>query len=412
MRRENSRENSRENIWATLCTLLILPLASCSRVVAHANTRPSEGVPVRTARAVLEDVPLEIAAVGNVEAIDSVEVKPRIGGQIKRVAFTEGQQVTKGQLLFTVDRDTLYRQQAQQQAELDRDAAMEQQAEAVAARDAASEKQRRSEAETAKKLGDLGVLSGQSVSQAVSTSDSASASLHADKAAMAAAAGAVKADRARLAQTQLQMNFADLVAPISGRAGAAMVKAGNVVRENDTTLVTLLQLAPIYVTFGIPEQALLDVQRLSAQGPLEVEAGTGTGTMAKGRLDFIDNAVDAATGTIRLKASFANADGTLWPGEFVNVRLRLRVENGKLVVPESAVQQGVDGRYAWRVETNLATMVPVTVERSYKQQAANGSVISLAVLGGGGLRPDEVVVTEGQLRLTPGARVITIGDRR
>jgi multidrug efflux system membrane fusion protein len=402
----------REYFWTTLCTLLILPITSCSRVVAHANTTPSEGVPIRTTRAVLEDVPLEIAAVGNVEAIESVEVKPRIGGQIKTVAFTEGQQVTKGQLLFTVDRDTLYRQQAQQQAELDRDAAMEQQAEAVAARDAASEKQRRSEAETAKKLGDLGVLSGQSVSQAVSTSDSASAGLHADKAAVAAAAGAVNADRARLAQTQLQMNFANVVAPMSGRAGAAMVKAGNVIRENDTTLVTLLQLAPIHVTFGIPEQALVDIQRLSAQGPLEVEAGTGTGTMAKGHLDFIDNTVDGATGTIRLKASFANADGELWPGEFVNVRLRLRVENGKLVVPESAVQQGVDGRYAWRVEANVATMVPLTVERSYKQQAANGSVTPLAVLGRGSLRPDDAVVTEGQLRLTPGARVTTIGDRQ
>jgi multidrug efflux system membrane fusion protein len=250
------------------------------------------------------------------------------------------------------------------------------------------------------------------VSQAVSTSDSASAGVHADQAAMAAAAGAVKADRARLAQTQLQMNFADVVAPISGRAGAAMVRAGNVVRENDTTLVTLLQLAPIHVMFGIPEQLLADVQRLSAQGALEVEAGTGAGAMAKGRLDFIDNSVDPATGTIRLKASFANAGGALWPGEFVNVRLRLRVESGKLVVPESAVQEGVDGQYAWRVETHIATMVPVRVERSYRQQANSGSLTSLAVLGGGELRPGDMVVTEGQLRLTPGARVTMIVDRR
>ncbi len=399
-----------EHILATLCTLITLPLASCSRVVAHANTTSSEGVPVRTARAVLEDVPLEITAVGNVEAIERVEVKPRIGGQIRSVAFTEGQQVTKGQLLFTIDRDTLYRQQAQQQAELDRDASMEQQAEAVAARDTASEKQRRSDAEIARKLGELGVLSGQSVSQTVSISDSASAGVRADQAGIAAAAGAVKADRSRLAQTQLQMNFADVVAPISGRAGAAMIKAGNVVRENDTTLVTLLQLAPIHVTFGIPEQLLPDVQRLSAQGLLEVEAGTGA--MVKGRLDFIDNAVDASTGTIRLKASFGNTDSALWPGEFVNVRLRLRVETGKLVVPESAVQEGVDGRYAWRVEANLATMVPVRVERSYRQQDTNGSLTSLAVLGGGTLRPDDVVVTEGQLRLTPGARVTMLVDRR
>jgi multidrug efflux system membrane fusion protein len=401
-----------EPILATLCTLITLPLASCSRVVAHANTASPEGVAIRTARAVLEDVPLEIAAVGNVEAIERVEVKPRIGGQIRSVAFAEGQQVAKGQLLFTVDRDTLYRQQAQQQAELDRDAAMEQQAEAVAARDTASEKQRRSEAEIARKLGELGVLSGQSVNQTVSISDSASAGVRADQAAIAAAAGAVKADRARLAQTQLQMNFADVVAPISGRAGAVMVKTGNMVRENDTTLVTLLQLAPIHVTFGIPEQSLSDVQRLSAQGPLEVEVGTGAGAMVKGRLDFIDNTVDASTGTIRLKASFANTDGALWPGEFVNVRLRLRVESGKLVVPESAVQEGVDGQYAWRVEANLATMVPVKVERSYRQQDTNGSSTSLAVLEGGALRPGDMVVTEGQLRLTPGARVTMMVERR
>ena len=140
-----------EHALMTLCTMLTLPLASCSRVVAHANTTPAEGVPVRMVRAVVEDVPLEIAAVGNVEAIESVEVKPRIGGQIQSVAFVEGQQVTKGQLLFTVDRDTLHRQQAQQQAELDRDVAMGDQAKAVAARDSALEKQRRAEAETARK---------------------------------------------------------------------------------------------------------------------------------------------------------------------------------------------------------------------------------------------------------------------
>ena len=190
-----------------------------------------------------------------------------------------------------------------------------------------------------------------------------------------------------------------------------MVKTGNVVRENDTTLVTLLQLVPIHVTFGIPEQSLPDVQRLSALGPLEVEAGAEAGAMVRGRLDFIDNTVDASTGTIRLKASFANTDGTLWPGEFVDVRLRLRVESRKLVVPESAVQEGVDGRYAWRVEANLATMVPVKVERSYRQQDTNGRLTSLAVLGGGELRPGDAVVTEGQLRLTSGARVTTIVER-
>lgn len=399
-------------ILAPLGTLLLmLPLASCSRTVAHANVTPSDSVPVRVARAALENVPLEIAAVGNVEAIEGVEVKPRISGQVQNVAFVEGQEVTKGQLLFSVDRDTLNRELTQQKAELDRDMAMEQQAAAVAARDAASGKQRRSEAEIAIRLGELGVLSGQAVSQAVATSESAQAGVQADQAAMAAAAGAVKADRARLAQTELQMSFADVVAPISGRAGAAMVKAGNMVRENDTTLVTLLQTAPIHITFGIPEQLLAEVRRLSARGPLEVEVGLGNGATTQGRLDFVDNTVNATTGTIRLKAIFANTNGELWPGEFVHVRLRLRMENGKIVVPESAVREGVEGRYAWRVESNVAMMIPVTVERIYSQPAADGTVTSLSVLGGGGLRPGDVVVTEGQLRLTPGARVTTIANK-
>jgi multidrug efflux system membrane fusion protein len=395
---------------ALLCILVSIPLASCSRVVAHANTSPPEGVPVHVAHVLSQDVPLEVAAVGNVEAVERVDVKPRIAGQIRSVAFAEGQNVTKGQLLFTIDRDTVSRQQAQQQAELDRDIAMEQQAIAVAARDAASQRQSQSEADVAVKLGQLGVLSGQSVNQAVTASDTTRSSLHADQAAIAAAAGAVRADRARVAQTQLQLNFANVVAPIAGRAGAVMVKAGNVVLEDDTTLVTLLQLAPIRVAFGVPEQALAEVQRLSATGYLEVEAGTGEGPLAKGHLDFIDNTVDPATGTVRLKATFSNTDRALWPGEFVNVRLRLRVDAHQVVAPQSAIQQGLDGKYVWRIQSSVATMVPVTVLRTYRPATLSQATNEIAILGSG-LSPGDVIVTEGQLRLTPGARVSPVDTR-
>jgi membrane fusion protein, multidrug efflux system len=390
-----------------LCILICIPLVSCSRVMAHANTSPSEGVPVHVTRTGLQDVPLEIAAVGNVEAVERVDVKPRIAGQIRTVAFAEGQNVTKGQLLYTTDHDTMSRQQAQQQAELERDIAMEQQAVAVAARDAASQKQSQSDADVAVKLGQLGVLSSQTVNQAVTASDTTRSSLHADQAAIAAAAGAVKADRARLAQTQLQLNFADVIAPISGRARAIVVKAGNVVLQNDTTLVTLLQLAPIRVTFGVPEQALAEVQRLSAAGPLEVEAGSGDGSPAKGRLDFIDNSVDPTTGTVRLKATFSNVDRTLWPGEFVNVRLRLGVDP-HIVIPQSAVQQGLDGRYAWRVQSNVAMMVPITVLRTYRPSTSSSQAASEIAVLGSGLSPGDMIVTEGQLRLTPGVRVLPL----
>lgn len=387
------------------CILICIPLASCSRVVAHANTSQPDAVPVHVTRAVSQDVPLEIAAVGNVEAVERVDVKPRIAGQIRTVAFTEGDNVTRGQLLFTIDRETMSRQQAQQQAELDRDIAMEQQAVAVAARDAASQKQSQTEADVSVKLGQLGVLSGQTVNQAVTASATTRSTVQADQAAIAAAAGAVKADRARLAQTQLQLNFAEVTAPISGRAGAVAAKAGNVVLQNDTTLVTLLQLAPIRVTFGVPEQALAEVQRLSASGHLEVEAGSGDGTVARGRLDFIDNTVDPTTGTVRLKATFSNADRTLWPGEFVNVRLRLRVDAHQIVIPQSAVQQGLDGTYAWRVESNVAAMVPVTVLRTYRLPNSSLHAASEIAVLGSGLNPGDVVVTEGQLRLTPRAHV-------
>jgi membrane fusion protein, multidrug efflux system len=380
--------------------LTCLPLTSCSRLVVNANTSSPERVPVRTTLAVSQDVPLEVSAVGNVEAMESVEVKSRIAGQIKRVNFEEGQSVTKGQLLFTIDKDALERQAAEQQAELDRDSAMEQQARAVVARDAASQKQSQSEAEVALQLGKLGVLSGQRVNQLVTTSDTARAGLRSDQAAVEAAIGATKADRARLAQTQLQLSFANVVAPIAGRAGAVTVRAGNIVRENDTTLVTLLQLAPIHVTFGIPEQILPEVQRLNANGPLTVEASNGDGPVLQGHLVFIDNLVDATSGAVRLKAVFPNTNSALWPGEFVNVRLQLRMEEARTLVPESSVQNGLDGKYAWLIKSGIATMVPVTVQRTYKPGNGPGQAVIAS-----GIKPGDMIVTEGQLRLTPGARV-------
>jgi membrane fusion protein, multidrug efflux system len=390
-----------------LGTLACLPLTSCSRVVAHANTTPPEGVPVRAVIATVRDVPLEITAVGNVEAMESVEVKSLIAGQIKRVAFAEGQNVSKGQLLFAIDREALERQAAEQKAELERDVAMEQQARALVARDAASQKQSQSEAEVAVQLGKLGVLSGQRVDQLVTASATTGAGLRSNQAAVDAAEGATKADRARLAQTQLQLNYTDIAAPISGRAGAAMVKGGNIVRENDTTLVTLLQLAPIYITFGIPEQVLAQVQQLNAHAPMTVEAKSNDGLSYEGHLAFIDNTVDSSTGTVRLKAVFPNADNKLWPGEFVPVRLRLRMEKGQIVVPSSSVQDGLDGKYAWSIQADTAAMKPVTVLRTYKPDDGP----ELAVLGSG-IHPGDVVVSEGQLRLTPGARVSLLSAPR
>ncbi|GGG64595.1 efflux RND transporter periplasmic adaptor subunit [Edaphobacter dinghuensis] len=395
---------------AWLAALFCLPLTSCTRVAAKTNTTATEAIPVRAVRAVREDVPLEIEAVGNVEAIDSVDVKSRIAGQINRVAFAEGQSVSKGQLLFSIDRETLERQMGEEQANLERDAAMEQQARAVVARDAAAEKQSQSEADVARQLGTLGVISRQRVSQLITTSDTSQAALHADQSAVEAAAGSTKADRARLAETQLQLRFTDVVAPISGRAGAVMVKAGNMVRDNDTTLVTLRQLAPIYITFGIPEQSLAEVRRLNAAGQLTVDASTDStnvsgsesadGLVRGGHLVFIDNTVDATTGTIRLKAIFPNTNNALWPGEFVNVRLQLGMETGRTVVPESSVQDSLDGKYVWLIQSGSASTASVTVLRTYRPSSGPEQAII-----GSGIKSGDMVVTEGQLRLTDGVTV-------
>ena len=401
-------------LWACLGALICLPLTSCTRVAAKANAAATEAMPVRAVRAVSEDVPLEIAAVGNVEAMDSVDVKSRVAGQINRVAFAEGQSVSKGQLLFRIDREALERQTLEEQANLERDLAMEQQARAVVARDVAAEKQSRSEADTARQLGALGVISGQQVNQLVTASDTSKAALHADQAAVEAAAGSTSADRARLAETQLQLRFTNVVAPISGRAGAVMIKTGNMVRDNDTTLVTLRQLTPIYVTFGIPEQSLAEVRRLTVAGQLSVDvstdastdktnasgSGNTSGQVRDGHLVFIDNTVDASTGTIRLKAVFPNTGNALWPGEFVNVRLRLGMETGRTVVPESSVQAGLDGKYVWRLQSGTAFAVPITVLRIYRPP--NGPEQAIV---GRGIKSGDVVVTEGQLRLTAGATV-------
>lgn len=382
-----------------------LTVTSCTRVAAKSDADPGEDVPVRAVRAVTRDIPLEIAAVGNVEAENSVEVKSRIAGQVERVAFQEGQSVTKGQLLFTIEHDALERQAAEQKAELTRDAAVEEQARAIVARDAASQRQSQSEAQVAVQLGKLGVISGQRVDQLTTASDTASAGLRSDQAAVAAAEATRKADQARLAQTQLQLQFTNIVAPISGRAGAAIVKAGSIVGDNGATLVSLLQITPIDVTFGIPEQALPAVQQLNAHGPLSVEASAGSGSPREGRLAFIDNTVDPATGTIRMKAIYPNADGALWPGEFVHVRLRLRIDPQRTVIPDASIQDGINGKYLWLVRSGRANLIPVTVVRTYVPEQGP----ALAVIGSG-IRAGDLVVTEGQLRLTPGARISLLNN--
>ncbi len=251
---------------------------------------------------------------GNVEAINSVDVKSRVAGQLLRVDFQEGQNVSKGQLLFEIDPEPLQRQIAQINADLAKDAALEQQARANVIKDQANLKQTQAAADRGLQLSKEGIFSKEQTEQVVATNSSTQASLDADEAAVESAVASLKGDRARLGQTQLQLEYTKITAPISGRAGAIAVKAGNLVKDNDVALVTILQISPIYVSFGLPEQLLPEVQKYNARKSLVIQATNGDDETVTGQLKFIDNTVDTTTGAVKLKAEFQNPNHTLWPG--------------------------------------------------------------------------------------------------
>ncbi len=394
------------SILAVCVAVGLVLLASCGSKKKEVNPMAAmmmQATPIRAVPAVASDVPLDTTAVGNAEAISSVDVKSQVAGQILSVHFQAGQNVQKGQLLFEIDPEPLQRQIAQIQADLVKDAALEQQARANVAKDQAMLKQTQASAQRGLELEKEGIFSKEQTDQLVASNGSNLASLAADKAAVESAIASIKADRARLSQTELQLSYTKIVAPISGRAGAITIKPGNLVKDNDATLVTILQISPIYVSFGLPQQLLPEVQKYNKEHPLVVRAEVDGGTRTEiGSLRFIDNTVDTTTGTINLKAEFPNKSGALWPGEYVNVKAQLNVERNRVVVPSRTVETGPQGKYVWVVNstTNTAAMRPVDVERLYKP-AEGGEQAVIA----SGLKPGEMIVSEGQMRLFPGGKV-------
>jgi multidrug efflux system membrane fusion protein len=348
------------------------------------------------------DVPLDVSAVGNAESMATVDIKSRVAGQVLHVYFQEGQNVSKGDVLFEIDPEPIRRQLAEIQADLAKDAALEQQARANVTKDEAQIKQTRGAADRGLELAKEGIFSKEQTEQVVATNATAEASLEADKAAIESASAAITADRARLSQTELQLAYTKITAPMSGRAGVINVKAGNLVKDNDAVLVTLLQMTPIYVGFGVPEELLPEVRKQNASQPLLVTASSQGGKAETGTLQFIDSSVDASTGTIKLKARFDNADGALWPGEFVNVQARLVLERDRMIVPSRTVQTGPQGKYVWVLDPTNDTVAirPVEVARLYK----NGNAPEQSVITSG-LKAGEQVISEGQMRLMPGAKV-------
>jgi membrane fusion protein, multidrug efflux system len=398
-----NNESALTTALAALCCGAMLIVISCSRgsVKADAGNAPP-AVAVRAASAAVADAPVEVAGIGNVEAISSVDVKSRVTAPVVRVHFSEGQDVVKDELLFDLDAETYNRQIAEIEANIARDSANEKQNEANIAKDEVMLKNAELIANRGKQLVKEGIFSQEQTEQLVSNADAANASLAADRAALESAKAAGKADRARLQQTTLLLGYTQIRAPISGRAGAIAVKEGSLAKENDTTLVTILQTSPIYVSFSVPEDLLPEVRRYQTSGSLAVKAVTSDNKESSGVLSFIDNTVDTTTGTIRMKSSFENRERALWPGQFVNVRARLNMEHNRILVPSRTVETGPDGKYVWVINPSdsSVSMRNVQVLRNYTPAGQPEQAVI-----GDGLKPGEQVVSEGQLHLAPGAHV-------
>lgn len=366
-----------------------------------ARTPPAP--PVRVAAVTVQDVPLEIRAIGNVEAFSRVEVKSQVAGQLQRVHLEEGQDVKQGQPLFEIDPRVFAQAVRESEAALASSRAALQQAEANYARDVAQARNAGSQATRYAELAAKGVISREQNEQYRTTAEALEKGAEASKAGIESARAAVQGAEAKLGDARLQLSFATVRAPMSGRAGSLTVKAGNLVPANATTpLVVINQVTPVFATFSVPEQSLGSIRSYLAKGRLQVEAvpGEGGGAPAMGALDFIDNEVDRATGTIRLKAKFANTDRRLWPGQFVNVVLRLASENAT-VAPSAAVQTAQTGNYVFVVKPD-----GTAEQRTVEVRRAWGDLTVIA----SGLEAGERVVVDGQLRVRPGAKVQVQGQ--
>lgn len=316
------------------------------------------------------DIPVNITAIGNVDPIQTVQVRSMVNGQIDQVLFREGQEVRQGEMLFKLDQKPFI-------ADLDRNIALLHKDEAQAAN---SEMQ----AKRYDALEKQGVISKE-------LGDQQRAQAQAD-------ASAVNSDKAAVETSRVQLQYSEIRSPIDAKTGSLLATRGNLVKANDTPyLVQLNQIAPIYVTFSVPEADLPVVKEYAAaRRKVQAFAKGENGSPSDGILTFIDNAVDTTTGTVKLKATFDNKDRRLWPGEFVDVVLNLSMQKNAVIVPTTAVQTGQQGQYVYVVKPDsTAESRFISVERTYQ----NVSIVSK------GLNPGEQVVVDGQLRVAPNMKV-------
>lgn len=354
-------------LYAPALCLAALCLAACGGDRKPAGAPP---VPVLADTARVMDIPLEVRSIGTVEAYNTVTVRARVGGEIKQVFFEEGQDVRRGDMLFLID-------PAPCQAALDA-------ARAQLTRDSVAWVNAR---ETVRRYTEL-VRKEYITAQQFDDMQAQERQLGA----------AVQAARANLDNAVLNLQFCSVRSPLDGRTGLRKVDRGNIVRANESELVVINQVQPIYVTFTIPERHLADIREQSASGALAVRVSIPDDgeRLYDGKLSFLDNTVDEATGTLRLKAEFDNRELSLWPGQFVDTRLELKTLTGVTAVPSQAVQPGQNGSYVFVVRPDMS-VESRNVRVSYDRD--NLSVIE------SGLQPGDIVITDGQLRLRPGSVV-------
>jgi membrane fusion protein, multidrug efflux system len=355
--------------WAVLL-IALLGLGSCAKGDAKKASGPPPTVPVVVTTAAQQNVPVVISAIGTVQPYTTVQVKSMVAAQIDKVNFTQGQDVKKGQLLFSLDKRSF-------EADL-------QKALGALAKDKASAENAAVEAKRYAALLKEGVVAQQQYDQ-----------MQSQAAQMAAA---VTSDEAAVQSAKVNLQYTNIYSPVDGRAGDVLVHEGNLVKANDVPLVVINQITPIYAEFTVPEQQLPEVKQFMAKGTLTVDASfpNQQGTVAKGKLTFVDNAVDRQTGTIALKATFANTDKKLWPGQFVNVGMQLTTLDKAVVVPSQAVQNGQQGTYVYVIKPD---------KTAEARQVALGILYGNQQVIKSGVNPGETVVTDGQMRIAPGTRV-------
>lgn len=363
-----------------------------------------EVVPVEVAPVTQQDVPIQIKGIGNVEAVTTVAVRSQVEGTLLTVGFVPGQEVKKGQVLFTIDPRPLQAQLSQAEANLLKSMAAVRQANDIVARDQAIAANNQVAVNRDLKLVEAGVIPREQYDNDLATLRAIEATVRADQSSVANLQAAQKAEDANVQNARVQLSYTTIRAPLAGKTGNLIVTAGNLVRANDTTpMVTLTTSSPIYVTFSVPERDLVRIRQATGKEAIAVQ-GQIPGDEANpvmGKLSLVDNTVDPATGTVRLKATFVNDDRRLYPGQFVNVVLTLGTAMQAVVVPSQAVQIGQDKTFVYVAKADGTAEI-----RTVKTGTTMGSMTVIEE----GLKPGEQVVTDGQLRLVPGSKIQAKGQ--